>query len=73
VTILFMALLFLVLVTPEIVVAIALLIWFVRLAARSGRVRRSRAQLRILRLWVGHSCSRRRWLRLSLCAARRTR
>ncbi len=55
-TILFMALLFLILVTPEIVVAIALLIWFVRLGGPFGPGTTIPAlSVGILRLWVGHS------------------
>lgn len=55
-TILFMALLFLILVTPEIVVAIALLIWFVRLGGPFGPGAAIPAlSFGILRLWVGHS------------------
>lgn len=55
-TILFMALLFLILVTPEIVVAIALLIWFVRLGGPFGPDTTIPAiSFGILRLWVGHS------------------
>jgi ABC-type spermidine/putrescine transport system permease subunit II len=55
-TILFMALLFLILVTPEIVVAIALLIWFVRLGGPFGPGTTIPAlSFGILRLWVGHS------------------
>ena len=54
--ILFMALLFLILVTPEIVVAIALLIWFVRLGGPFGPGTMIPAlSFGILRLWVGHS------------------
>ena len=55
-TIPFMALLFLILVTPEIVVAIALLIWFVRLGGPFGPGTTIPAlSFGILRLWVGHS------------------
>jgi putrescine transport system permease protein len=55
-TIPFMALLFLILVTPEIVVAIALLIWFVRLGGPFGPDATIPAlSFGILRLWVGHS------------------
>jgi ABC-type spermidine/putrescine transport system permease subunit II len=55
-TIPFMALLFLILVTPEIVVAIALLIWFVRIGGPFGPGTTIPAvSFGILRLWVGHS------------------
>ena len=53
---LFLALLFLILVTPEIVVAIALLIWFVRLGGPFGpHAANPIVSYGILRLWVGHS------------------
>ena len=54
--ILFMALLFLILVTPEVVVAIALLIWFVRIGGPFGPgTTIPGVSFGILRLWVGHS------------------
>jgi putrescine transport system permease protein len=56
-TILFLALLFLVLVTPEIVVAIALLIWYVRLGGPfvPHHMAIPFVSYGILRLWIGHS------------------
>ncbi len=53
---LFLALLFLILVTPEIVVAIALLIWYVRIGGPFGpNMAIPGVSYGILRLWVGHS------------------
>ena len=54
---LFLALLFLILVTPEIVVAIALLIWYVRLGGPFAphHFQIPFVSYGILRLWVGHS------------------
>ena len=53
---LFLALVFLVLVTPEIVDAIALLIWYVRLGGPFGpNMRIPAVSYGMLRLWVGHS------------------
>jgi putrescine transport system permease protein len=55
-TVLFLALVFLILVTPEIVDAIALLIWYVRLGGPFGPDTTIPAvSYGILRLWVGHS------------------
>ncbi len=55
-TVLFLALVFLILVTPEIVDAIALLIWYVRLGGPFGPTMRIPAvSYGMLRLWVGHS------------------
>jgi ABC-type spermidine/putrescine transport system permease subunit II len=55
-SLLFMALVFLILVTPEIVVAIALLIWYVRLGGPFGPTTTiPGVSYGILRLWVGHS------------------
>lgn len=52
----FLALVFLILVTPEIVVAIALLIWFIRVGGPFGpNVAIPGVSYGILRLWVGHS------------------
>ena len=52
----FLALVFLILVTPEIVVAIALLIWYVRLGGPFGPTMAIPAvSYGMLRLWVGHS------------------
>ena len=55
-TVLFLALVFLILVTPEIVDAIALLIWYVRLGGPFGPSMTIPAvSYGMLRLWVGHS------------------
>ncbi|HEV8088752.1 MAG TPA: ABC transporter permease [Actinomycetota bacterium] len=55
-TVLFLALVFLVLVTPEIVDAIALLIWYVRLGGPFGpRMTIPAVSYGMLRLWAGHS------------------
>ena len=55
-TVAFMALIFLILVTPEIVVAISLLIWYVRLGGPFGPTATIPAvSYGIIRLWVGHS------------------
>jgi ABC-type spermidine/putrescine transport system permease subunit II len=55
-TLLFLALVFLILVTPEIVDAIALLIWYVRLGGPFGpKVTVPVVSYGMLRLWVGHS------------------
>jgi putrescine transport system permease protein len=55
-TVLFLALVFLILVTPEIVDAIALLIWYVRLGGPFGpNMRIPAVSYGMLRLWVGHS------------------
>ncbi len=55
-TVLFLALVFLILVTPEIVDAIALLIWYVRLGGPFGPSMSIPAvSYGMLRLWVGHS------------------
>jgi len=55
-TVLFMALVFLILVTPEIVDAIALLIWYVRLGGPFGpNAPIPGVSYGMLRLWVGHS------------------
>ena len=52
----FLALIFLILVTPEIVVAISLLIWYVRLGGPFGPTMAIPAvSYGMLRLWVGHS------------------
>ena len=52
----FMALVFLILVTPEIVVAIALLIWYVRIGGPFGpNVSIHGVSYGMLRLWAGHS------------------
>ena len=53
---LFLALVFLILVTPEIVDAIALLIWYVRLGGPFGpNMTIPAVSYGMLRLWVGHS------------------
>ena len=53
---LFLALVFLILVTPEIVAAIALLIWYVRLGGPFGpNLTIPVVSYGMLRLWVGHS------------------
>ena len=52
---LFIALLLLILVTPEIVDAIALLIWYVRLGGPFGTDTIPAVSHGILRLWIGHS------------------
>ena len=53
---LFLALVFLILVTPEIVDAIALLIWYVRIGGPFGpNMRIPAVSYGMLRLWVGHS------------------
>jgi putrescine transport system permease protein len=55
-TVLFLALVFLVLVTPEIVDAIALLIWYVRIGGPFGpRMTIPAVSYGMLRLWAGHS------------------
>ena len=55
-TVLFLALVFLILVTPEIVDAIALLIWYVRIGGPFGPdVTIPAVSYGMLRLWVGHS------------------
>ena len=55
-TIVFLALVFLILVTPEIVVAIALLIWYVRLKGPFGPgMTTPLVSYGILRLWAGHA------------------
>ena len=55
-TVLFLALVFLILVTPEIVDAIALLIWYVRLGGPFGpNMTIPAVSYGMLRLWVGHS------------------
>lgn len=55
-TVLFLALVFLILVTPEIVDAIALLIWYVRLGGPFGpNMAIPAVSYGMLRLWVGHS------------------
>jgi ABC-type spermidine/putrescine transport system permease subunit II len=55
-TVLFLALVFLILVTPEIVDAIALLIWYVRLGGPFGpNMKVPAVSYGMLRLWVGHS------------------
>jgi ABC-type spermidine/putrescine transport system permease subunit II len=55
-SILFLALVFLILVTPEIVDAIALLIWYVRIGGPFGpALNIPGVTFGILRLWVGHS------------------
>ena len=55
-SILFLALVFLILVTPEIVDAIALLIWYVRIGGPFGpALKIPGVTFGILRLWVGHS------------------
>ncbi len=55
-TVLFLALVFLILVTPEIVDAIALLIWYVRLGGPFGpNMRIPGVSYGMIRLWVGHS------------------
>jgi ABC-type spermidine/putrescine transport system permease subunit II len=55
-SILFLALVFLILVTPEIVDAIALLIWYVRIGGPFGPgLEIPGVTFGILRLWVGHS------------------
>jgi putrescine transport system permease protein len=55
-TIIFLALLFLILVTPEIVVAIALLIWYVRIKGPFGPFMTvPLVSYGILRLWAGHA------------------
>ena len=55
-SILFLALVFLILVTPEIVDAIALLIWYVRIGGPFGpALEIPGVTFGILRLWVGHS------------------
>lgn len=55
-SILFLALVFLILVTPEIVDAIALLIWYVRIGGPFGpTLKIPGVTFGILRLWVGHS------------------
>lgn len=55
-TLFFLALVFLILVTPEIVDAIALLIWYVRIGGPFGpNVRIPGVSYGMLRLWVGHS------------------
>ncbi|HTG48101.1 MAG TPA: ABC transporter permease [Actinomycetota bacterium] len=55
-TIAFLALVFLILVTPEIVVAIALLIWYVRIKGPFGPgMQTPLVSYGILRLWAGHA------------------
>lgn len=55
-TVLFLALVFLILVTPEIVDAIALLIWYVRIGGPFGpNITIPAVSYGMLRLWVGHS------------------
>ena len=55
-TVLFLALVFLILVTPEIVDAIALLIWYVRIGGPFGpNMTIPAVSYGMLRLWVGHS------------------
>ena len=55
-TLFFLALVFLILVTPEIVAAIALLIWYVRLGGPFGpNMTIPVVSYGMLRLWVGHS------------------
>jgi putrescine transport system permease protein len=55
-TVLFLALVFLVLVTPEIVDAIALLIWFVRIGGPFGpKASIPAVSYGMIRLWAGHS------------------
>ena len=55
-TVLFLALVFLILVTPEIVDAIALLIWYVRLGGPFGpKASIPAVSYGMLRLWAGHS------------------
>ena len=55
-TVLFLALVFLVLVTPEIVDAIALLIWYVRIGGPFGpKMTIPAVSYGMLRLWAGHS------------------
>jgi len=55
-TVLFLALVFLVLVTPEIVDAIALLIWYVRLGGPFGpKASIPAVSYGMIRLWAGHS------------------
>ena len=55
-TVLFLALVFLILVTPEIVDAIALLIWYVRIGGPFGpNMKIPAVSYGMLRLWVGHS------------------
>jgi ABC-type spermidine/putrescine transport system permease subunit II len=55
-TVLFLALVFLILVTPEIVDAIALLIWYVRIGGPFGpNMTIPAVSYGMVRLWVGHS------------------
>jgi putrescine transport system permease protein len=55
-TVLFLALVFLILVTPEIVDAIALLIWYVRIGGPFGpKATIPAVSYGMLRLWAGHS------------------
>jgi putrescine transport system permease protein len=55
-TVLFLALVFLILVTPEIVDAIALLIWYVRIGGPFGpKAAIPAVSYGMLRLWAGHS------------------
>ena len=55
-TVLFLALVFLILVTPEIVDAVALLIWYVRLGGPFGpKITIPAVSYGMLRLWAGHS------------------
>ena len=55
-TVLFLALVFLILVTPEIVDAIALLIWYVRIGGPFGpKTTIPAVSYGMLRLWAGHS------------------
>ena len=55
-TVLFLALVFLILVTPEIVDAIALLIWYVRIGGPFGpNMRIPAVSYGMIRLWAGHS------------------
>jgi ABC-type spermidine/putrescine transport system permease subunit II len=55
-TVLFLALVFLILVTPEIVDAIALLIWYVRIGGPFGpNTRIPGVSYGMIRLWAGHS------------------
>ena len=55
-TVLFLALVFLILVTPEIVDAIALLIWYVRIGGPFGpNTRVPGVSYGMIRLWAGHS------------------
>jgi len=55
-TVLFLALVFLILVTPEIVDAIALLIWYVRIGGPFGpNAKIPAVSYGMLRLWAGHS------------------